>query len=106
MPAQQRPAASDSPTLGEIGRLLEALRGETQAFRNEVNARFDEIAGTYVRRDVYDAEARANASYVKGLEERVVTLEGNQAWIARIIIGAVVMAILGGLFAATKLVGA
>lgn len=106
MPPQQRRTATDGPTLGEIGRLLEAFREETRAFRVEVNGRFDEIAGTYVRRDVFDAVMLARSEYVKGIEDRLVKLEGNQAWIVRIVISTVVLGLLGGLFAASKAVGA
>lgn len=98
--------AAQQPTLGEIGRLLEALREETRAFRTEVNGRFDEIAGTYLRRDVYNAESKAAGAYVELLEGRLEKLEGNQAWLVRIIISTVVLAILGSLFAASKLIGA
>jgi hypothetical protein len=105
MPPQQR-RTIDGPSLGEIGRLLEALRDETRAFRVEVNGRFDEIAGTYLRVDVYRAERSASAEYVKGIESRLEKLEGNQAWLVRIIIGTVIAAVLGGLFAASKVIGA
>lgn len=106
MPTQQPRQAEDGPTLGEIGRLLEALRAETKDFRTEVNVRFDGLSDTYVRKDVFDAVMLARSEYVKGLEERLASLEGNQAWIVRIVVSTVVMALIGGLFAASRLVGA
>lgn len=100
------PAASTNPTLGEIGRLIEAMREEQRDFRAEVNSKFTEFGSTYVRRETFDAIMLARSEYVKGVEDRVSKLEANQAWIVRIVISTVVLALIGGLFAASKAVGA
>lgn len=96
----------DGPSLGEIGRLLETLRDEQRDFRGEVNRKFDQLDSTYLRVAIFDATMLARSQYVKGLEDRIASIEGNLAWGTRIIVGTVIMAVIGGLFAASKVVGA
>lgn len=104
MPPQQRNSA-DNPTLGEIGRLLEAFRAEAKAEFTEINRRFDRLDSTYVRKETYEANENARNVYIAGHDTRLSSLEGNQAWIVRIVVSAVVLALIGGLFAASQIVG-
>lgn len=104
-PQQRRQTIADGPTFGEILRRLEEINEGQKEFRTEVNGRFDGLADTYLRRDIFESEQRAAGQYVQGLETRLGKLEANQAWIVRIVISTVVLAVLGGLFAASKLVG-
>lgn len=104
MPEPRR--TDDSPTLGEIGRRLDELIDGQREFRAEVNTRFDALADTYVRKDVFDAVMHARSEYVTGLEIRIGKLEGNQSWLVRVLIGALIAGAIGALFAVKNAVGA
>jgi hypothetical protein len=104
-PPQPRRSSADNPTLGEIGRLLEAFRAEAKEEFTEINRRFDRLDSTYVRKETYDANENARNIYIAGHDSRISAMESNQAWIVRIVISTVVVALIGGLFAASKMVG-
>lgn len=98
--ATPRARRADDPTLGELGRILTEVRDEQRSFRGEVGERFDKLDTTYVRRDVYDTQLIASAAYLKGLVDRIEELEGTNQWLLRLVVGLVVTALIGGLFAA------
>jgi hypothetical protein len=76
-------------SLGELGRSVDALTAEVRALPGRLEQ-------TYVRKDVYDADSRTLAQTLETLVANVAGLQANQAWIVRAVIGAVVLAILGG----------
>lgn len=100
-----RRVTADNPTLGEIGRLLEAFRAEAGERFDKVDARLDKIDETYLRKETYSANEIARNAYIDGHDKRLGSLESNQAWIVRIVISAVVVGLIGALFAASRLVG-
>lgn len=104
-PRQRTPRPSDGPSLSEIGRILEALRGDTETRLDRIEGKFDKLDHTYVRRDLYDAEMRANTAQVEGYRERLAKLEDANQWLVRLVGGTIITAVLGGLFTASRFVG-
>lgn len=102
---RQRASATDGPSLGEIGRLLEAMRVDTSSRFDDIDRKLDRIDATYVRRDLYDAESRARDTQVSSYEKRIQQLEDANQWLVRLVGGTIITAVLGGLFTASRLVG-
>lgn len=89
---------SNDPTLGEIARRL-----------NEVFAKFDQVTSdlprTFVNKDLFDAYkelAKANHERLQAEleaakashEKRIADLEDDKTWLYRLVIGAVILAVL------------
>ena len=102
---RQRASATDGPSLAEIGRVLEALRSDTESRLDRIEGKFDRLDVLYVRRDLYDAEMRALTAQIEGYRVRIDGLEDGNQWLVRLIVGAVITALLSGLFAASKVLG-
>lgn len=88
----------DSPALPEVARRL-----------NEVFGRYEQIANelpkTFVSKELFEAKqevmlARIDAAMAQHvvLQKQVEALEDDKKWLYRLIIGAVVLAVLGLLF--------
>lgn len=105
MPPQQRRNDADGMTLGEVARLIEALREDTTTRFDRIDSRFDRLDTTYVRKETYDALERSTGILVDGLRQDITRLQNGQQWLLRAIGGAVIMALVGAFFAASKFIG-
>src|SRR3954452_9967270 len=87
--------AEYDPTLGEIARRL-----------NEVFAKFDQVTSdlprTFVNKDLFEAYkelAKANHDRLQveldASEKRIEALEDDKKWLYRLIVGAVILALVG-----------
>lgn len=104
MPPQQRRSPTDGPTLGEVARLIEALRDDTTNRFDRIDSRFDKLDSTYVRKETYDALERSTGILVDGLRQDITRLQNAQQWLLRAIGGAVIVGLVGAFFAASKFV--
>ncbi|MFD7995528.1 hypothetical protein [Streptomyces mexicanus] len=65
---------TDEPTLGELGRLIQALRGDVRDDMAAINARLDRL----VSMDVYTAEKAAMSKDIADLTKVVEQLANKQ----------------------------
>lgn len=105
MPPQQRPASQDDMSLGEVARMIEALRIDTTDRFDRIDAKFDRIDSTYVRREMYDALERTTSVQIDGIRSDVAKLQNAQSWLIRTLGGAVIVGLVGAFLAAAKFVG-
>lgn len=101
-PPQRRIADNAGMSLGEVARLIEALRADNTVRFDKLDARLDTFDVTYVRRETYVADARAKDLYMDGHDVRLAKLEGTLQWILRTAGGAIIIAVIGVFFAASK----
>lgn len=102
-PPQQRRAADNAGmSLGEVARLIEALRVDNTVRFDKLDARLDTFDATYVRRETYTADRKGSELYIAGMESRVAKLEGTLQWVLRTAGGGVIAAVIGLFFAASK----
>lgn len=95
-PSQQRRVSdADGMTLPEVARLIEALRNDTTTRFDRLDQKIDSFDTTYVRREIYVA-------VVGALEARLAKVEGALQWVLRTVGGAVMVAVVGAFFAASK----
>lgn len=91
----------DEPALGEVARRLD-----------EVFKRYEQIANelpkTFVSKDLFEAskeltKAQVDAAQIQHavLQKQVEALEDDKKWLYRLIIGAIILAVLGLLFSTT-----
>lgn len=99
------PQSGSSMTLGEVARLIEALRDDTTTRFDRIELKFDRLDGTYVRKETYDALERSTGLLIDGLQRDVSKLQNAQSWLLRSIGGAVIIGLIGAFFAAAKFVG-
>lgn len=96
--------------------MIEALRDDTasrmDALRVDSTSRFDRIESrierldvTFVRKETYEAEKLARTEFIEGLVTRISALESTVQWAQKIVVGAVITAVLAGLFTAQQAVG-
>jgi hypothetical protein len=81
-------AEEQMPSVGELYRLFSDLRAAQERLEVSIMARFDRLESTYVRQDVHKGEHDALGARVKDLEDW-------KTWAFRLVIGAVVVALLG-----------
>lgn len=103
--SQQRRQDDDGPGLGEVARLIEALRTETTSRFDKIDGKFDRLDSTYVRRETYDALATSTGVLIDGLRTDVSRLQNSQSWLLRTLGAAVIVALIGAFFAASKFLG-
>lgn len=96
MPPPQRRAADDGPGLAEVVRILEELRAEFRESRVEMRS-------TYVRKDVYEAERKADLQVVAELRGDLDVIAEQQQWTRRAAITGVVLPIVVAVFLAVLL---
>jgi phage host-nuclease inhibitor protein Gam len=65
---------NDEPSLGELGRLIQALRGDVRDDMAQINARLDRL----VSMDVYTAEKAAMSKDIADLTKDVEQLAAKQ----------------------------
>jgi hypothetical protein len=103
VPAQERRTlGNDGMSLGEVARMIEALRADTTTRFDKIDERLDRLDSMYVRRETYTADRKASEVYIAGMESRVAKLEGTLQWVLRTGGGAVLAGIVTALFAAAK----
>nr|WP_243874829.1 hypothetical protein [Arthrobacter woluwensis] len=94
-PARRRTgtmAESDHPvTLGEVSRHLDSISSELRGMRSKMD---DLTSWPDIKRVEDGLKARHDAD-VLALTRRIATLEGWQTWAGRLVLGAVILAILG-----------
>lgn len=76
----------DPPSLGELFRALVELKDAVRDGQLETQKRLDDMAGVYVRRDVYAADMHAR-------DQRIADLENNHRWMLRSALGFVISTI-------------
>lgn len=79
----------------ELLRYLKESIDATRELRNAVDALRSEIAQTYVRKDVYLEARKADAEAGLVLQEKVNRVASVIDWTGKIIVGAVLLALLG-----------
>lgn len=100
--AQQRRDSDNGMSLGEVARLIEALRTDTTGRFDRLDARLDTFDATYLRRETYIADRKAAEIYTGGMESRIGKLEGTLQWVLRSVGGAFIAAVIGLFFVASK----
>ena len=92
-------------TLGEVARRLDEVFSRYEKIANDLPLRF-------VSRDVYDgyrelAAARESAmgQRVASLEKRIDNLESDKTWLYRLIVGAVILALVALVLGTTHATG-
>lgn len=94
-------SGNQSPTPGELSRTVRDVLGRFEALANKLDVQF-------VNKDIFklysDGVARELEHLIKGqeqrdaqLEQRIQKLENNITWVVRIVIGAVVLAVLAAI---------
>lgn len=86
---------NDGMSLPEVARLIEALRNDTTTRFDRLDQKIDSFDTTYVRREIYVA-------VVGALEARLAKVEGALQWVLRTAGGAIMVAVVGAFFAASK----
>lgn len=104
--SQQRRSEEEGPSLGEVARLIEALRSETTSRFDKIDGKFDRLDSVYVRKETYDALASSTGVLIDGLRADVSRMQNSQSWLLRTLGGAVIIALVGAFFAAAKFLGA
>jgi hypothetical protein len=89
-------------SLGEVARMIEALRADTTSRFDKIDERLDRLDSTYVRKETYSADRKASEVYIAGMESRVAKLEGTLQWVLRTGGGAFIASIVAALAAAAK----
>lgn len=89
-------------SLGEVARLIEALRSDTTTRFDKIDERLGRFEDTHVQVAVYNSDKRATDIYTAGMESRVAKLEATLQWVLRTTGGALIVAVIGALFAAAK----
>ena len=103
MPTTQRPPSNgDGMSLGEVARMIEALRADNTSRFDKIDVRLDGLDSTYVRKETYVADRKASEVYIAGMESRVAKLEGSQQWVLRTIGAALITILIAALLAAAK----
>lgn len=102
MPPQQRRSNDEGMSLGEVARLIEALRFDTTTRFDKIDDRLGRFEDTHLQVAVYNSDKRATDIYTAGLEARVLKLEGTLQWVLRTTGGAFIVAIITLLFAASQ----
>lgn len=82
---------SDEPTLGELGRLIQALRGDMRDDLAQLNTRLDKV----VPMDVYTVEKNQITDRVTALESQREKDAERMTATRRWLIGAVVLPLVG-----------
>lgn len=95
MPATQHRLTDDGMSLGEVARLIEALRSDTTGRFDRIDTRLDGYEDTFLRKETYTL-------YTAGLERRVEKLEGTLQWVLRAFGGAFIAGVVTALVAAAK----
>lgn len=103
MPTQQQ--RDDGMSLGEVARLIEALREDTTTRFDRIDLKFDRLDSVYVRKETYDALASSTGLLIDALRSDVTRLQNSQQWLLRTLGGAVIIAIVGAFFAASQFIG-
>lgn len=82
-------------SLGEIASRLDDVFRRFEALANDLPKTFinKELFAAY--KDLIDAKDAANDLKVQGLERRIEDLEDDKKWLYRLIISAVILAVLG-----------
>lgn len=93
---------NDGMSLGEVARMIEALRADTTTRFDKIDERLDRLDSMYVRRETYTADRKASEVYIAGMESRVAKLEGTLQWVLRTGGGAFIASIVAALAAAAK----
>lgn len=78
---------ANNPTNADVMRQIEKLEGKIDSLP-------DKIDRTYVRVDVYEADERTRDGVMASILFRVDKMESWGKWLAAIVIGAVVVAVL------------
>lgn len=99
---ERRQPSNDGMSLGEVARLIEALRTDTTSRFDKLDDRLDSFDKTYVRRETYEASEEAKRIYIAGMESRLAKLEGTLQWVLRTGGGAFIAGIVAALLAAAK----
>lgn len=98
---RRSPVVVDVPTLGELLRRTDDLKGLIREQTHDIVGRLDafeaRVDATFVRRDTYDAQLRASTQLWDGLTLRLAKLEDNQSWLVRAILMVAITAVLAGL---------
>lgn len=82
-------------TQRELLRYLKESIDATRELRAAIDQLRGEIASTYVRKDVYEADRRADSEAGRDLNDRVNSLVSLRDWALKIVVGAVLLALLG-----------
>lgn len=99
----------DEPTLGEVNRRLASVAEQISKLATAIEALQAAIAITYVRQDVYRAEKEVLVNILKNeraavelleksITEQIESLEEWKDWSLKIIVGAVILAVLALIF--------
>lgn len=86
---------ADDLTQRELLRYLRESIDATRELRGAVDQLRTEISQTYVRKDVYEADRRADAEAGSKLSGEVNALIRLRDWALKLVVGAVILALLG-----------
>lgn len=98
--------AADDYTNAEIVRTLRAIREEVSASRQEAAANHttvlgmlaaqrDEMTREYVKRETYEAQRETDRITGAAMATQVQSLVSLKDWVFRLVVGAVILALLG-----------
>ena len=85
-------------TLGEVHRTVLAVQSNMNERFSETNGRIDALTAAHLRIDVYRAEQTTvdtrMAGIERGLESRISAIEDGLRWFRRLVVGAMVTAVV------------
>lgn len=84
-------ADDDLPSRGDFAHLSRAVEKLTHT----IEGLPDKVAATYVRKDVYLSDQRVHDTTHARHDEELDSLLGFKEWAIRLVIGAVILALLG-----------
>lgn len=92
-------------SIQELARRLDEVVGTLEGLVSRLDA-------TYLRRDLFDAKSQTaelardrQSDAMAALTDRVAQLEDDKKWLVRLVLGFIVLAVLGAVFAAAKVGG-
>jgi len=95
--------APEDITLGEVHRTVLAVQSNMNERFAETNGRIDTLTAAHVRNDVYRAEQAHMETRITvlegGLENRIAAIEDGLRWFRRLVIAAVLTAMVTASFA-------